>query len=66
MQFNCKLYKKEDNLIKEVTLEDIKKIAKVIFTENGQFFDGKGNTQSLGIDEDLNRNSFIIRRIYFS
>lgn len=63
MEFTCKLYKKEDNVIKKITQEDVKKIAKVIFKSGDNFFDGKGHTESLSDDEDLNGNTFIIRRI---
>lgn len=63
MEFTCKLYKKENNEIKKITQEDVKKIAKVIFKAGDNYFDGKGHTEFLSDDEDLNGNTFITRRI---
>lgn len=63
MEFTCKLYKKENDVIKEITEEDVKKIAKVIFKAGDNYFDGKGHTEFLSDDEDLNGNTFITRRI---
>lgn len=63
MEFSCKVYKKENNEIKKITQEDVKKIAKVIFKAGNNYFDGKGHTEFLSDDEDLNGNTFITRRI---